>query len=102
MSLFDNRMKQLRAVAWIEGISYLVLLFIAMPMKYFGGQPEMVRIVGMIHGLLFVLFTIVAFQAKIEYSWTGRRFMRVFLTSFIPFGMVMFDRMVHAPEESRG
>jgi integral membrane protein len=100
MSMFDNRMKQLRAVAWIEGISYIVLLFVAMPMKYFAGAPAMVRTVGMIHGLLFVLFTITAFQAKIEYGWPGRRFWRVFLTAFIPFGMLMLDRATGSSEES--
>jgi integral membrane protein len=102
MSLFENRMKQLRVVAWIEGISYIILLFVAMPMKYFAGAPAMVRTVGMIHGLLFVLFTITAFQAKIEYGWNARRFLRVFLTSFIPFGMIMLDRMAEEPTEARG
>jgi integral membrane protein len=102
MSLFDSRMKQLRIVAWIEGISFLVLLFIAMPMKYFAGEPGMVRTVGMIHGLLFVLFAITAIQARIEYTWSARRLGRVFLTAFIPFGMVMFDRLTSAPEETHG
>ena len=101
-NFFNDRLRQLRVVAWLEGISFLLLLFVAMPMKYFAGQPGMVRTVGMIHGLLFVLFTLSAFQAKIEQGWSGRRFMRVFLTSFIPFGMIMFDRTVLTPEEARG
>ena len=99
MSLFNDRMKQLRAVTWIEGISYLLLLFVAMPMKYFAGAPAMVRVVGMIHGLLFALFTLTAIQAKIEYGWTAGRFWRVFLTSFVPFGMILFDRMALAGEQ---
>lgn len=99
MSLFDNRLRQLRIVSWIEGISYLLLLFVAMPLKYMAGQPEMVRSVGMIHGLLFVLFIIVAIQAKVEYGWSGRRLMRVFGTAFIPFGMIWLDRMIEEKEE---
>ena len=102
MSLFTNRMKQLRIVAWLEGISYLVLLFVAMPMKYFAGDPGLVRSVGMVHGLLFVLFVLSAIQAKIEYGWSGGRLMRVIGTSLIPFGMILFDRMVRAPEEAHG
>lgn len=94
MNLFDNRLKQLRIVSWIEGLSYLLLLFVAMPLKYIADQPEMVRSVGMIHGLLFVLFIIVAIQAKIEYNWPGRLLMRVFGTAFIPFGMIWLDKMV--------
>lgn len=98
MGLFDNRLKQLRTVAWIEGLSYLILLFVAMPMKYFADQPAMVRYVGMIHGLLFVLFIINTIQAKIEYGWSGGHMMRVMGTSLIPFGMIMFDRMVQEKE----
>src|SRR4051812_19394242 len=102
MSIFDSRMKKLRVVAWLEGISFLFLLFVAMPMKYFGGQPEMVRSTGMVHGLLFVLFAITVIQAKIEYGWSGRRLLRVFGTAFIPFGMVLFDRILKSPEETHG
>ncbi|MDB5034118.1 MAG: hypothetical protein JWQ98_1359 [Chlorobi bacterium] len=102
MSLFDNRLKKLRVVAWIEGLLFLFLLFVAMPMKYFGGQPALVRSTGMVHGLLFVLFTITVIQAKIEYGWSGRRLFRVFGTAFIPFGMVMFDRILKSSEETHG
>ena len=97
----DNRLKYLRIVSWIEGLSYLILLFVAMPMKYFAGRPEMVRTVGMIHGVLFVLFTIQAVQAKIELGWSGRRLLRVFGTAFLPFGMILLDRMLRTPEEAR-
>jgi integral membrane protein len=99
MSTSDNRLKKLRAVAWLEGISFLILLFVAMPMKYIGGDPTMVRTFGMVHGLLFALFLITTIQAKIELDWPGGRLARVIGTALIPFGMVVFDRIVRAPEE---
>lgn len=97
MSTTDNRLRQLRIVTWLEGLSYIVLLFIAMPMKYIGGDPSLVRTVGMLHGVLFVLFVFALLQAKIEQEWPGRRALRVFGTTFIPFGMLLFDRAVASP-----
>ena len=94
MGLFDNRLNVLRAVSWLEGLSYILLLFVAMPLKYLADEPSMVRSVGMVHGLLFVLFIINAIQAKLEYGWTGGRMVRVFGTAFVPFGMILLDRMV--------
>jgi integral membrane protein len=99
MSFFDNRLTRFRAIAWIEGISYIFLLFVAMPMKYIGGQPAWVRYSGLVHGLLFVLFIINAIQAKIEYSWSRRRLLLMIATSFVPFGMIWFDRLLEAPEK---
>ena len=102
MSFFENRLKQLRAVAWLEGLSFLLLLFVAMPLKYLAGEPGMVRSVGMIHGVLFVAFVIYAVQAKIELGWSGRRLMRLLGTAFIPFGMIFFDRALETPQQAHG
>lgn len=97
----DRRLKQLTVVAWLEGISYIILLFVAMPLKYLAGQPEMVRSVGMAHGVLFVLFIAVAVLAKVEHDWSGRRLFRVLLTTFIPFGMIAIHKLWGAPERVR-
>ena len=93
MSLFDSTLKRLNIIAWIEGISYLVLLFVAMPMKYLADDPSLVRSVGMAHGVLFVLFTVVVYQAMNEYGWSRRRALRAWLTAFLPFGMILLDRI---------
>ncbi len=98
MNSFDKRLRLLRIVAWLEGLSYLYLLFVAMPLKYIADQPAMVKYSGMVHGLLFVLFTLNTVQAKIEQGWSTGRMMRVIGTSLIPFGMVMFDRILREPE----
>lgn len=94
MSIYDSALKQLRAISWIEGISYLALLGIAMPMKYLADDATIMRSVGMVHGMLFVLFIVKALQAKIEYSWTIGRMLLAIGTALLPFGMVLLDRMV--------
>ena len=58
-------MGRLRLIAFLEGLSLLVLLGIAMPLKYLAGQPAAVRYVGMTHGLLFVLYVLLVIQVAI-------------------------------------
>ena len=72
-------------VAFWEGISYLLLLFVAMPLKYMAGLPSAVRIVGMAHGVLFVLFCILLVELKRrkEFGW-GMSFF-AFILSLLPF-----------------
>jgi integral membrane protein len=85
-------LSRLRLVGALEGISYLVLLAIAMPLKYLAGLPEMVRIVGWAHGLLFILFL----AAVAHTAWTGRwpagRVWGALAASVIPFGPFVLDR----------
>lgn len=73
-------------VAHAEGVSYLILLFVAMPMKYFFDTPEAVKIVGMIHGLLFVAFGVMLINLWILKSWSFLKSFKIFLLSIIPFG----------------
>ena len=81
-----------RKVAVAEGISFLVLLLIAMPLKYFADQPQAVTIVGWAHGILFVVFLWMAFDVKQTFRkdllWLGK----AFLASIIPFGTFFLDR----------
>ncbi|PCJ24893.1 MAG: hypothetical protein COA97_08725 [Flavobacteriales bacterium] len=53
-----NSMSVLRLLAYIEGISFIALLGVAMPLKYYYDKPEAVKIIGMAHGILFMLYTI--------------------------------------------
>lgn len=79
------------AVALLEGISFLVLVFIAMPMKYLAGKPEMVKQVGMAHGLLFVLFVLTLVQAATENNWGWKKPIIAFAASLLPFGTFWFE-----------
>jgi hypothetical protein len=60
--LVKTQLGRLRIIGFVEGLSFLILLGIAMPLKYFFGLPETVRVVGMAHGLLFVLYVLLVIQ----------------------------------------
>ena len=81
-----------RKIAFAEGISFLVLLLIAMPLKYFAGLPMAVRIVGSLHGLLFVAFIVLAWETKKEchksFGWVAK----ALLASILPFGTFVMDK----------
>lgn len=89
---------RLRLIAFIEGISYLILLFVAMPLKYLYDQPQAVRSVGAVHGLLFVLYVLYVFFTKIEYRWNMAKTGLLLLISLIPFGNFYADKKWLAPE----
>jgi integral membrane protein len=85
-------LRHLRLVALLEGTSFLVLLFIAMPLKYLAGLPLAVRIVGSVHGGLFLIFLAVLFRAGRERGWPPGRWLIAFVSSVVPFGTFLFDR----------
>ncbi len=81
-----------RIVAFLEGVSYILLLFIATPIKYLSGDPQYVKLLGMPHGILFILYIILAFMIKPELKWTNKQFGTVLLASIIPFGTFYIER----------
>jgi integral membrane protein len=81
-----------RIVALLEGVSYILLLFIATPIKYLLDDPQYVKLLGMPHGLLFVAYIALAFLFKKEFSWTNNQFLIVLLAAIIPFGTFYIDR----------
>ncbi len=82
----------LRKVGNAEGISYLLLLGVAMPLKYMAGMPEAVRILGSIHGFLFVLFMAALFRVWQTQKWPYERVAMAFLLSIVPFGTFYLDK----------
>ena len=82
----------LRKVGNAEGISYLLLLGVAMPLKYMAGMPEAVRVLGSIHGFLFVLFMAVLFRVWQTQKWPYERVAMAFLLSIVPFGTFYLDK----------
>ena len=83
---------RLRLVAFLEGISFLVLLLIAMPLKYLAGQPQAVKQVGMAHGLLFVLYLFLLLQQGLERRWSVGKLGLGFLASLVPLGTFWADK----------
>lgn len=81
-----------RHIGIAEGISFLVLLGIAMPLKYFANLPMAVKIVGYAHGFLFIAFILLAWQAKTNLNKSMGWFVLAFLASLIPFGTFVLDQ----------
>lgn len=86
------RIQQLRIFGLLEGISYLVLLLIAMPLKYYAGYPEVVKIAGWIHGILFVLFVLATLRTIGVLHWRPGKILAAFLASVLPFGTFVLDK----------
>ncbi len=82
----------LRIVALVEGLSFVALLFVAMPLKYLAGMPLAVRIIGSVHGGLFLVFLLALAAASRERRWPSRRSLMAFVSSLLPFGTFVFDR----------
>jgi integral membrane protein len=85
-------MTVVRVIGIGEGISFLVLLGIAMPLKYAYGMPLAVRVVGMAHGVLFMAFVAGLVWLSGEQSWPRRRLLEGLVASVIPLGTFWFDR----------
>ena len=85
-------MKQLRILLHLEGVSLLALLFVAMPLKYVAGYPVAVRIVGSLHGILFLSFVAGVVELGLEQRWSRGRIARAILASIVPFGSFVLDR----------
>ncbi len=81
-----------RIVAFLEGVSYILLLFIATPIKYLKDDPQYVKMLGMPHGLLFILYIILALMLKQENNWFKTNIKSVLLAAIIPFGTFMLER----------
>jgi integral membrane protein len=79
-------LKRFLNIGTIEGISYLLLLFIAMPLKYYAGMPEAVKVVGLIHGVLFIAYIILLIYVTNFYGWRFKTVILAFIVSLIPFG----------------
>lgn len=86
-----------RITAFLEGVSYILLLFIATPIKYLLNDPQYVKLLGMPHGLLFIGYIILAFMLKPELRWNNRQFSTILLAAIIPFGTFYMDRKYLKP-----
>ncbi|SDH60147.1 DUF3817 domain-containing protein [Winogradskyella thalassocola] len=81
-----------RIVALLEGISYILLLFIATPIKYVYEDPQYVKLLGMPHGILFMAYVVIAVLISSDMKWPTRTFWFVLLASIIPFGTFYIDK----------
>ena len=85
-------LKIFKITALLEGVSFILLLFIATPIKYLYEDPQYVKLLGMPHGILFMAYVALAFMLKKDLNWTNRQFKIILLDSIIPFGTFYIDR----------
>lgn len=81
-----------RIIAFLEGVSLLVLLLIAMPLKYFFDRPEYVQVIGMAHGVLFVVYILLAITIKFTQQWEWKKLGIVSIASVVPFGTFYIEK----------
>ncbi|WP_181305614.1 DUF3817 domain-containing protein [Rufibacter sp. XAAS-G3-1] len=98
---FKTTLDRFRTIAVLEGISYIILLFIAMPLKRMAGIPEVQKYVGWAHGLLFILFVALLVQVWREYRWSFGKVVMAFVASLIPFGTFVLDRKIANEERQK-
>ena len=81
-----------RTVAVAEGVSFLILLFVAMPLKYMAGWPWAVKVVGWAHGVLFVWYWVAAVPLFTKLKWDLERIVGLGAASVLPFGTFVMER----------
>jgi integral membrane protein len=90
----------LRVIAGLEGLSYVLLVFVAMPLKYGWDTPQPVRLVGMIHGVLFLAYLGAVARAARDRRWDGLAIAHALAASVVPFGTVTLDATLRDEERS--
>ena len=90
--MYKSSLRILRVVALLEGISFLVLLLIAMPLKYYGGIPSATQMVGMAHGVLFVAYIFFVIVVAILKKWSFLTVIILIILSFVPAGTFYADK----------
>lgn len=92
--LVSTQLGRLRLIGFLEGVSFIFLLGLAVPAKHLMGFPLLVRVSGPIHGLLFILFVLAVFLMAFERNWDRRVTLKLLAASLIPFGNFYVDRTI--------
>ena len=89
--MLNTHLSRLRFFGYLEGISFLILLGICVPLKHMYGMPKPTTYVGMLHGLLFIGYCICVYNIKEEKKWNGTKTFWAILAAFLPFGTFVAD-----------
>jgi integral membrane protein len=100
VTLVRRAISRLRVVAFLEGVSYLILLGIAVPLKYLAGMPQVVSAVGLAHGLLFLAFIAAVVHAAMLSRWRAGRVVYALAASVVPFGTFVLDRRLRDEQQA--
>ena len=92
---FVSRIGRLRLIGFLEGTSLLLLVFNGVPLKYFSNDPEFVKAIGPLHGVLFVLFVINTFETATEEGWKFSKITwKILVSCMLPFGTFIADLLI--------
>ena len=97
-----NPVRLLRAVGLVEGVSFLLLLGVAMPLKYLAGVPQAVKVVGWVHGVLFMAYGAALLWTWAAARWPARRAGLALVAALVPFGPFLIDRRMRGWEGEWG
>jgi integral membrane protein len=91
-----------RIIAYVVGVFLLILAFVAMPLKYLADSPTLVSIVGPVHGFLYMVYLVVAFDLAVRAKWSLTRSVLVLLAGTVPIMSFVAERRVTAWVRQRG
>lgn len=95
IQLFSTKIGRLRVLGFLEGLSLLFLLFVAVPMKYFGDNPSLTKLIGPVHGAIFVWFLLSTLSLGVEQQWKFKTTTwKIIVACFIPFGTFYIDYLI--------
>lgn len=98
--LFKSQLGRFRIISYLEGMSLLVLLFVAVPLKYYWHEPTLVKTVGPIHGALFLWFIFSTLSVAVEEQWKFKdTTWKVLIACMIPFGTFYIDKCLVQKED---
>jgi integral membrane protein len=97
IKLFKTNIGRLRLIGLLEGISLLILVGIAVPLKYGSDNPSFVKMMGPLHGSLFLLFVFNTFSVSIQQKWKASITIKVLISCLIPFGTFYVDHKILKP-----
>lgn len=90
----NQNLNRFRVIALLEGVSYLFLLCIAMPLKYKFGFEAAVKYTGWAHGILFIAYIVLLLIVWKQYNWTFKKVVFAFIASLLPFGTFVLDKQL--------
>lgn len=94
ISLLKTKIGRLRFIGYLEGISLLMLIFIAVPSKYIFDHPALTKLLGPVHGAIFLLFLLNLFSTALELNWKAKTTWKIIIACFIPFGAFYIDSKI--------
>jgi integral membrane protein len=93
-----SNLSRLRLLAWLEGISFLLLIGVGMPLKYYFEMPRPNLMIGMAHGILFIAYCLLVLVVHRERKWNNGKTFWALFASLLPFGTFVADSRIFKPE----